>query len=760
MVTASSSTPYNEEKHDDRYSNSTGNSSNDTYRYYYSVLNVPRDADLAHIQRNYKLLSRIYHPDKATATASSMITGSSNSNSDSNKNSQDVAQQSFVMIKTAVDVLCDSVYRFVYDYGDDIAVTLVKRSQTARHSEQQQQQQQNHGEDSNDQHRQDEKNDANNDENDDDLYTMIKNKLHQQQIEEAISILHEVLENYYSQQQNLNSNLHASKFDLSCSIPMTWKKESDHPYDDYYRTTARSKPHQPLQQESISLNVQSRYPVNNHWGITLGAASEVHSPPSPPRQMKDTTKQNNNNNSIKGSIGVDVQPLPGTNIYGNITTNLNRSITSPDISISTSRKCYNESVIVAAIHGNVQNSKSWYTSFISSKPILYETIFGPSFGSTASHSKKKKKLVMNWRIICDMVGRLRGFMMSLRNMEYPMWSCRLSMSNYPIKVSWCGSETDTFYIAVAFGIVDWPRIKIVRISSFGTSDRDDQSWKVKYGFKHDPQQLYSGQGLSLWSVVCTIQYANEFTFRVPIRLFQSSTTPVAWVGSILLAEFVDQQLKHIRWNDDDDDDTTSTGNDIPSQLHNSSSDNHHQHPSLPTVAMVAYRKVAHTKREQESNKPNGLVILQATLTCRNPTETFDITDTLQFWVVHSQLKMSFSDVRLLWQVSDRIYKKESVVNDQSVFWWWNSWFRKSETIHEKKEMEDTGISTLYVRYQYSGMTYEIAFDAMSTVGDTYDTNENENKDNRNNNYKNIRPTVIIQIPNRNAMELGPSNRVR
>ena len=54
-----------EAMYDKRESNIVNSSKN---RYYYSVLNIPRDADSAHIQRNYKLLSRIYHPDKATAT--------------------------------------------------------------------------------------------------------------------------------------------------------------------------------------------------------------------------------------------------------------------------------------------------------------------------------------------------------------------------------------------------------------------------------------------------------------------------------------------------------------------------------------------------------------------------------------------------------------------------------------------------------------------------------------------------------------------
>ena len=717
-----SSASNNEDKNDDRDSIAT------QYRYYYSVLNVPRDANIAHIQRNYKLLSRIYHPDKATSTGIS-----TNGN-----NSLDVAQQSFVIIKTAVDVLCDPIYRFAYDYGDDVAVTLVKRSQSARHTEQQRQ------------HNNDENNDKNayndnrnterrrknekSEDNDDDLYTMVQNKLRQNQEEEAISILQEVLENYYLQQQNLANNMYAAKCDLSCSIPMTWKES-----DKYYYSTRSNYRKYQLQKESISLNAQSRYPVNSQFGITLNAGSEVNQK----QQQPDTNNNkgnNHNKSSIKGSIGWDYQPIRGTSINGNITINPNR-IRSPDISMSTSRKFSNESVVVAAIHGNVQNSKSWYTSFISSKPILYETIFGNSFGTT-TNTNDKKKLMMNWRIICDMVGRLRGFMMSIRNIEYPMWSCRLSMSNYPIKLSWCGAETDTFYIAVALGIVDWPRIKTARISNIGSGDRNDHpQWKIKYGLKHDPGQLYANGGLSLWSITCTVQFSNEFTLRLPIRLLQSSTTPVAWVGSILIAEFVDQQLKYIQWNDG----TRCCDDNFPSHIHNRSSN--HQ-PNLPTVALDMYQKVAQKKRVEESKKPDGLVILQASLSCSKNTEIYDITDTLQFWVVNSQLNMSLSDERLMWQVGDRRHKKDAIVTETSLRWW-HILFHTSKPSPSENETED--ISSLDVRYQYNRMTYQILFNAAA-----YNETDDENKA-RN---RSTGLPIAIQLPNMNAMELGPSNSVR
>jgi hypothetical protein len=214
---------------------------------------------------------------------------------------------------------------------------------------------------------------------------------------------------------------------------------------------------------------------------------------------------------------------------------------------------------------------------------------------------------------------------------------------------------------------------------------------------------------------------------------------------------VDQQLKQIQWNDST---TTSTAE----RKVNSASNAHirsgiHLPYCLPTVTCDTYRLVANKKRMDESNKPDGLVILQATLVCQTSTEIFDITDTLQFWVVNSQLNMSFSDVRLLWQIGDRIHKKDTVLKKTSV-WWRDTLFYKSKPSQLKNVAVD--ISFVEVRYQYKGTTYQIVFDASTATGDTASETDVDDNDIGSKNTK----FTAIQLPNRNAMELGPSNRVR
>jgi curved DNA-binding protein CbpA len=654
--------------------NDDGNK-NGIHRKYYSLLNIPVDADLGHVQRNFKLLSRVYHPDKS-------IDGD-----------QNVAQESFVNIKTAVDVLSDPIYRLAYDFGDELAVTIIKRSQAVRR----QKQAYNKSNMSNQQY--DEKRDSNEETvPNDDLYTILDCA---SDVDEATSILQEALENYHRQRQNQN-NMAMSTLDLSCSVPLIWKEVNKYSKDNY------------LQKESVSLNAHGRYPLNSRLGLSIGAASDV----------KHTAEAN-----MKGSLGFNYQHVSGTNVHTNVTCN-HRSVTSPDISISTSRKCIDESVLVAAINGNVSKANSWYASFISSRPILYETIFGTSYNQTnksTSKSNQKRKLMMNWRIICDTVGRLRVFMTSLHTMDYPMWKCRLSSSNYHVKLSWCGAVTDTFYITFSFGLYNFARVKVVRLSSLPYLGGEDKPWKFKYGLKYDSRAMFTNG--SMWSILCSL-HGNEIHLRLPIRLV--STSPVMWIGSFLIAEFVDQRLSEIRWNVTEGSDS-EVKHELAPNYSISSSDNI---SFMTPVPLHIIRNVAEKKRQFEAQNANGLVITQAKLMFAKSRKLYDITDTLQFWVVDGTLHLSsLSDPRLLWQIDDIPYAIHDKEDEVEALSWWKRMFWNHNGLHSKmKRMES--VSSLDIRYQHKGMTYQISYHVSDDQNGT------------------------IQLPCVNATELGPSTRVR
>jgi curved DNA-binding protein CbpA len=108
---------------------------------YYSLLNVPTNATATDIQRNFKMLSRIYHPDKISSSLSLLFSSTAKTTTATTNIANDAAQETFVQIKTAADVLLDPIYRLTYDIGGTVAVMLVKRSQVTAKTRKQQQRQ-------------------------------------------------------------------------------------------------------------------------------------------------------------------------------------------------------------------------------------------------------------------------------------------------------------------------------------------------------------------------------------------------------------------------------------------------------------------------------------------------------------------------------------------------------------------------------------------------------------------------------------------
>ncbi len=74
----------------------------------YSILNVSNHASIEEIQKSYKLLSRSFHPDKQPVQ------------------SREKAQQYFIQLKSAYDILMDPVFKFILDYFGHEGVTFLK----------------------------------------------------------------------------------------------------------------------------------------------------------------------------------------------------------------------------------------------------------------------------------------------------------------------------------------------------------------------------------------------------------------------------------------------------------------------------------------------------------------------------------------------------------------------------------------------------------------------------------------------------------
>ena len=138
-------------------------------------------------------------------------------------------------------------------------------------------------------------------------------------------------------------------------------------------------------------------------------------------------------------------------------------------------------------------------------------------------------------------GQLRYLMVQLRTTTFPVWRCRLALATYPLKISWRGAETDTFYAAYSWALACF-RVKVLRIQSLGGSSGDH--WTFKYGLKYDGRARFGGGG-ALWTVLCQIQSPHG-SLRLPIGILlgkqSSSSSVVTGVGSLLLAEFAEQHL--------------------------------------------------------------------------------------------------------------------------------------------------------------------------------------------------------------------------
>ena len=70
---------------------------------YYKVLGVPRDADERQIKKAYRKLSKLHHPDKASA----------------NNMTPEEAQKKMAAINEAYEVLSDPELKERFDHGDD-----------------------------------------------------------------------------------------------------------------------------------------------------------------------------------------------------------------------------------------------------------------------------------------------------------------------------------------------------------------------------------------------------------------------------------------------------------------------------------------------------------------------------------------------------------------------------------------------------------------------------------------------------------------
>lgn len=714
---------------DDEYFNREANETNNNC--YYAILNLPRTASEVQIRTNFKLLSRIYHPDKTWIASTTAI-----SRSEDDAQGQPLSESSaiFVSIKNAVDVLSDPVYRRAYNFGGPLAVTLIKRSQLkskttrSRHSYGKTERE---NDDDDDAHHSEDEND------DTDFYAILEQTRDE---EDAVRVVQNLLRQYRMEQQERHDQHTMSPLEVSCSMP--------HVFCDSTNTSNHQPPRR-LERESATFHVQSRIPVSNQLSATLGAGTELQS-----------TAQSN----FKTSASVDYQPVRGTHIVADVSVATPKrcskiGVDKQNISVNlrTTRQMVSGAVIMAMLGGNMRKADSWTASILSSRPLSLEwprpqqqrQQSQQSTSSTTSISK----CTATWRIAYHPWSkRLRYAVASLRTLNeddtVPTFTCRFSLgtSRYPFKITWQGAETNSFYATYSWGLV-CSRIKLVRITTIDTSrlvsnsNIDDSSWTLRYGLKYDGH-MFLTNGCP-WSILLRVESEN-WNLRIPIALH--SVAPLPFMASLLVAEFVDGIVDSVniatvrttaalpvpKWS-------TRTKEQASSPDQKSLSSN--QFLELNPRLLDVIRQVALKKRAHESSKPDGLVIRQATWRC-GEQPTIDVTDLVQFWVVDSQFIMSGNDSRFLqwFPVGNRIEPVGSLSSWGFVLDLWNS------LIRSKRDKTDSHRALLFrepwscaIRYQHNHFVYDVEWTS-DTAAD--------------------RPSSTIHLPNApRATELGPSDRI-
>ena len=455
----------------------------------YGVLNVSSHVSTAEIQRSYKKLSRVFHPDKQSS------------------GKDDDAQKTFLAVKQAHDVLADPILRLAYDVGGLLAVALIKRSQAASHSQAARRSQQQHQSETNNR----------NEEDDFDEYEAINlySELQAARSQaDAAAIVQEALEEYrwHMSQHHAHKNT-ATRTSLGSNMELSHTFSKD------------ASPSSVLEREFSSLQFQSSRQIGTTTTVTLGATSQVQ-----PNALTD----------VNTSLGLAYQPNRGTNV--SVDTVLLRA--APQVSIRTSRQMGNGTFWVVGLAGslatphnsNSNNKNNWNYSLISYRNILWEH---PELLQTDKHKKEPIKVQASWRLgLRPTTGQVQSVMATLKTLQFPQWTCRLGLGAFPLKISYQAAETNAPYLAYSWGVMCW-RLKLAWLW------RPSSRWKVKYGIKYDGRALFSGD--CPWVAVFQVSCADEWTLSLPIGL-RNELRVVPGVITVLLCQWIEKLLEDL-WGD-------------------------------------------------------------------------------------------------------------------------------------------------------------------------------------------------------------------
>ena len=607
----------------------------------YAVLNVEKSAGHEEIQRSYKQLSKTFHPDRRLP------------------GDKEDAEDFFVLIKKAHDVLSDPVLRLAYDHGGLVAVDIIKRSQVKA---------------SQDMEDPDVSGDENDIANGDNFYANLQNAKTKR---EAMKFIRELVETYQIERSIMQKS------------PIGVSAEMKHVYDNKKGLQGGL---------GGSLRVSAQRQLAKSVGLSVTGQTVVQE-----RQRRLFAGRTT-------SVGLSYQPDNQSFCHVEYSMNqTNKEATQ--ISFQTNRRFANGSDYSVGMGGGFNPNSTWMYSLTTKRIILLGSLRSMfNDGSpplyTSSDTQKEEedttKLVMTWSGGATLGGQLQAINTTLRNLTFPQWKVRLSLLDSPFfKITLDDQEEDTWHGSFSWDW-GWWRVKVTKEDSW------DTNWTLRYGIKYDTKGLQTGR---VWTIILQLENSDDWILRVPIAIVQKTNWlwPVSSMVMLLLGQRLREELLEL-WSEMTSKASQTAAVSWARARRNASlTSANHRNDSQFTKVMSS---VAEKKRQYEL-KEGGLVIIRANWTSSDShlasgtsRREEDVTTLLQYWVTDSRLELP-AQQNLWWGSTSAHPVEQPTASGQRHTWAWNcmSFFHHSNS----SVQSDDDAGTLYIRYQFEDSIYEIIF---------------------------------------------------
>ncbi|KAL7581748.1 hypothetical protein ACA910_022285 [Epithemia clementina (nom. ined.)] len=663
----------------------------------YAVLKIDRSASFDTIQRSFKRLSRNFHPDKRRSS-----------------DDKESAEDFFVAIKLAHDILSDPVLRLAYDHGGLVAVDIIRRS----HLSASQQQGDEHGSGGQQQQRQ---NDQFDDEGNQNLYLKLQNTKSK---DEAIKLIHEIVEGYTIQRSIMQN------------APIGVEAELVHIYDPKMNNLhSRGL-------GSLRVQAQRTFFLSKHMEMSVTGQTQLQRRP----------QQQGIGAARTTSLGLSYRTDSASHHFLNC--NLNQSNPKQSqLSFQTSRRFAAGNMFSLGLGGSIQTMpSSWVYSISTNRIIMLGSIF-PRLRSTenargSANQKQEQqtsnhqsnheatKLHVSWSLGMTLLGKIQSIAGTMRNLTYPQYKFRLGLlESPPLKLTFDSAEEESWHAALS---VDWNwwRVKVTKVQALGTTG----NWTLRYGLKYDIRGAKMGRS---WSVLLHLESSDDWHLRVPIIIQQirvdSWEWPVTCTILVLSYQWLQDNIRDWWWPYLTNSSSIwrrmapARGSHFAPAGRTRLDDNN---PAFPQYTREVINSIAAKKRLFES-KRNGLVLIKA-VWCNGDSSRGDrrsrlepdedVTHALQFWVVDSRLNLPIQQSR--WWLSPKSLIENPTNHSPFLDWFENlrvlasQWgthllnaVGRNTTINYQtqsavgtssdRSLQDT--ASLYVRYQLDNSVYEIRF---------------------------------------------------